>query len=59
MKSARQFLFAICLLVCACERQISGPISQRGYLWQRDWTPATEEAFRTAQSRLDGVVNGI
>jgi hypothetical protein len=29
---------------------------QRGYLWQREWTPAVEKAFAEAQDRLDGVI---
>ena len=52
----RRFLFAACVLVCGCERQISGPLPQRGYLWQRDWTPAVDKAFTTAQERLGGLI---
>ncbi len=56
MKSARHLLFLVCALFGGCERYSSGPIPQRCYLWQRDWTPATEKAFLEAQRRLDGVI---
>ncbi|MGZ5001774.1 MAG: DUF3142 domain-containing protein [Chthoniobacterales bacterium] len=54
MKTVLHLLLAA-LLLCGCEKKISGPMPQRGYLWQRDWTPAVEQAFAQAQSRLDGV----
>jgi len=38
------------------EQTISGPLRQRGYLWQRDWTPAVVDALGEADRRLDGVV---
>ena len=38
------------------EQTISGPLKQRGYLWQRDWTPAVVEALGEADRRMDGVV---
>ncbi len=56
MKPARHLLFLVCALFGSCERHSSGPIPQRGYLWQRDWTSATEKAFSEAQRRLDGVI---
>jgi hypothetical protein len=34
----------------------SGPMTQRGYLWQRAWTPAVVDALTEAGKRLDGVV---
>ena len=34
----------------------SEPLPQRGYLWQRDWTPAVNEALAEAQRRLQGLV---
>lgn len=43
----------------ACGRpgpQVSGRLPQRGYIWQRDWTPAVIESFREAETHLDGVV---
>jgi hypothetical protein len=32
-------------------------LPQRGYLWQRQWTPAVAAAFQQADERLDGVVS--
>ncbi|MEY2499664.1 MAG: hypothetical protein QOD12_3220 [Verrucomicrobiota bacterium] len=37
-------------------REVTGPIPQSGYLWQRDWTPAVAESMAEAQRRMDGVV---
>jgi hypothetical protein len=34
----------------------AGPLRERGYLWQRDWTPAVAAGFREAERRMDGVV---
>ena len=34
----------------------SGPLVQRGYLWQREWTPEVAEAMQEADKHLDGVV---
>jgi hypothetical protein len=50
---------AAALLLAGCGHEVavtSGPMPQRGYLWQRHWTPAVAEAFRESQKRLDGVV---
>ena len=33
-----------------------GRLSQRGYLWQREWTPAVVEAVRHADQKMDGLV---
>jgi Protein of unknown function (DUF3142) len=38
------------------EETISGPLKQRGYLWQREWTPAVVDALGEADRRMDGVV---
>ena len=38
------------------EQPISGPLKQRGYLWQREWTPAVVDALGEADRRMDGVV---
>lgn len=46
-------------LLAGCDRsapKVTGPLRQRGYLWQRDWTPAVVDAVVTAQQRLDGIV---
>jgi hypothetical protein len=45
--------------LAGCDRppaNISGPLLQRGYLWQRTWNPAVLDALRIAETRLDGVV---
>jgi hypothetical protein len=34
----------------------SGPLQQRGYLWQRAWTSAVDEATTEADQHLDGVI---
>src|SRR5438270_5158950 len=47
------------VLFAACNRTaptVSGPLPQRGYLWQRDWTATVNGAFLEAQKRMDGVV---
>src|SRR5947209_17480283 len=47
------------ILFAACNRTaptVSGPLAQRGYLWQRDWTAAVNGAVLEAQKRMDGVV---
>jgi len=38
------------------EQTISGPLRQRGYLWQREWTTAVVDALGEADRRMDGVV---
>src|SRR5438874_8917922 len=37
-------------------RRISGPLPQRGYLWQRAWTPAVIDSITEAQQRMAGPV---
>ena len=47
------------VLFAACNRTaptVSSPLPQRGYLWQRDWTAAVNDAVLEAQKRMDGVV---
>jgi len=45
------------LLPCGCgPAGPSKPLLQRGYLWQRDWTPAVADAVTEAGQRLDGLV---
>jgi hypothetical protein len=36
--------------------KVSGPLQQRGYIWQREWTSAVTESLRETQRRLNGVV---
>ena len=38
------------------EQTISGPLKQRGYLWQREWIPAVVDALGEADRRMDGLV---
>ena len=49
---------ALALVASGCHRAASeaGPLPERGYLWQRDWTPAVAAGFREAEKRMDGVV---
>ncbi len=47
------------VLTGACHPEstsLGGPLSQRGYLWQRDWTQAVADALRMADQHLDGVI---
>jgi hypothetical protein len=36
--------------------EVSGPLPQRGYIWQREWTPAVINSLREAKRRMNGVV---
>ena len=45
--------------LASCDRaepRVSGGLPQRGYLWQREWTPAVVEAARLADQKMDGMV---
>jgi hypothetical protein len=35
---------------------VSAPLPQRGYIWQREWTPAVIDSLRQAKPRMSGVV---
>ena len=35
---------------------VTGPLPQRGYLWQRAWTPAVMAAAQEAGKRMDGMI---
>jgi Protein of unknown function (DUF3142) len=35
---------------------VSGPLPQRGYVWQREWPPAVIDSLRQAKQRTNGVV---
>ena len=53
------FVFAALIAVAGCNRSevnVSGPFPQRGYLWQREWTPAVIDSLGEAARRMDGVV---
>lgn len=41
---------------CDAPPRASGPIRQRAYLWQRDWTPRVVDAVGEIERRMDGVV---
>lgn len=49
---------AACFAVSCQPEDVTGPrpLPQRGYLWQRDWTSAVEDALTAAQENLQGVV---
>jgi len=52
-------LCATLIAVTACSRSApnaSGPLPQRAYLWQRNWTSAVVDSLVEAQKRMDGVV---
>jgi hypothetical protein len=55
-------LFLACLLALGAagcgpsSSRASGPLPQRGYLWQRNWSPAVIPALTAAGRRLRGVV---
>lgn len=38
------------------EQKVSGPLKQRGYVWQREWTPAVIDAVGEAEHRMAGIV---
>ena len=45
--------------VTGCHRsdvEVSGPLPQRGYIWQREWTSAVIDSLRETQRRMNGVV---
>ncbi len=49
------FVFAFAM--ASCHRTAPPhPIPQRGYLWQRDWTPPVAAAFAEASAKMDGVI---
>jgi len=35
---------------------VSAPVPQRGYIWQREWTPAVIDSLRQSKPRMSGVV---
>jgi hypothetical protein len=52
-------LFLAGVALCSCQRsgpRLSGPLPQRGYLWQREWTPAVVDALKKTEGHLDGIV---
>jgi Protein of unknown function (DUF3142) len=54
-----KLLGAAVIALTACSRadvKVSGPLPQRGYVWQREWTPAVIGALAEANQRMDGLV---
>ena len=51
-------ILCVCGLCASCRPQSSSnaQLLQRGYLWQRDWTPAVAAAVTEADRQMDGVV---
>jgi hypothetical protein len=57
--NTKTFLIVTLLAFAGCnrpEQQVSGPLKQRGYVWQREWTPAVIDAVGEAGRHMDGVV---
>lgn len=53
------FLGLVMSLAIGCHQGAptsSGPLTQRGYLWQRAWNSAVADALTQAENRMDGVV---
>lgn len=51
---------ALAFVAAGCSRSpttVSGQLPQRGYIWQRHWSPAVTAAFAEADRKLDGVVS--
>jgi len=56
---AIKIVVAAIIVFAGCNRselKVSGPLRQRGYLWQREWTPAVIDSLDEAARRMDGVV---
>ncbi len=56
---AIKIVVAAIVVFAGCNRselKVSGPLRQRGYLWQREWTPAVIDSLDEAARRMDGVV---
>src|SRR3954453_17044050 len=50
---------AVLILFAGCNRsdvRVSGPLKQRGYLWQREWNAAVIDSLGKTAQRMDGVV---
>jgi hypothetical protein len=58
LKATRIFCVAI-FAFAGCNRpdvKVAGPLLQRGYIWQREWTPAVIDSIREAEQQMNGVV---
>ena len=58
MKTKTIFSIALLALVGChrAEEKVSGSLKQRGYLWQREWSPAVIATLSEASRRMDGLV---
>jgi len=55
----RVVIALIALALAGCHHELpkeTGPLPQRGYLWQRDWTPAVTQALLEGEKHTDGTV---
>jgi hypothetical protein len=53
------FVLVAIIAFAGCNRaevNVSRPLRQRGYIWQREWTPAVIDSLGEAARRMDGVV---
>jgi uncharacterized protein DUF3142 len=58
-QTAKTFLAVVTSLSIGCHQKVptvSGPLTQRGYLWQRSWNSVVTDALAQAETRLDGIV---
>jgi hypothetical protein len=58
LKAITIFFVAISAFA-GCHRsdvEVSGPLPQRGYIWQREWTSAVIDSLRETQRRMNGIV---
>ena len=56
---SQAFLGLAISILTSCSRpnaETSGPLPQRGYIWQREWTPAVIDSLVEAKKRMSGVV---
>jgi Protein of unknown function (DUF3142) len=53
-------IFCVAIFAFAgCHRfdvEVSGPLPQRGYIWQREWTSAVIDSLCEAQQQMNGVI---
>jgi hypothetical protein len=51
------FFAAAILAACVRHQQnVAGPLPQRGYIWQREWTPAVIDSLTEANQQMSGVI---
>jgi hypothetical protein len=56
---AKIFFALVLILLVGCHRAappVLGALPQRGYLWQRAWSPAVAAAVKETENRMDGMV---